>query len=67
MVWCHAIQGNEQKISSNYHTKPFLFGGEGKDKGIKPLGLLEKFEEDKRKAKEKNERYVLCWILFHAS
>ncbi|CAL8257190.1 unnamed protein product [Arctogadus glacialis] len=52
-------EGNEQKISSNYHTKPFLFGGEGKDKGIKPLGLLEKFEEDKKKAKEKNESDML--------
>ncbi|CAL8340607.1 unnamed protein product [Lota lota] len=52
-------EGNEQKVSSNYHTKPFLFGGEGKDKGIRPQGILDKFEEDKKKAKEKVESDML--------
>ncbi|KAG7477885.1 hypothetical protein MATL_G00074140 [Megalops atlanticus] len=57
---------NEPKISTNYHTKPFLFGGDGKDKSKVPSftsnknkGVLDNFEEDKRKAKEKSESEVV--------
>ncbi|XP_068450613.1 interactor of HORMAD1 protein 1 [Clinocottus analis] len=46
-------EGSDPKFSSSYHTKPFLFG-EFKDKS-KAFGILDKFEEDKKKAKEKTD------------
>ncbi|XP_072539442.1 interactor of HORMAD1 protein 1 [Salminus brasiliensis] len=45
---------NELKVSTSYHSKPLLFG-DGKATHItggKTLGMLDRFEEDKRKAKE---------------
>ncbi|XP_039972523.1 interactor of HORMAD1 protein 1 isoform X2 [Xiphias gladius] len=46
-------EGSDPKFSSSYHTKPLLFG-ELKDK-TRAFGILDKFEEDKKKAKEKND------------
>ncbi|KAM7422663.1 hypothetical protein PAMA_010623 [Pampus argenteus] len=51
-------EGSDQKLSSRYHTKPLLFG-ELKDK-TKTFGLLDKFEEDKKRAKEKTDIDVLA-------
>ncbi|CAB1353985.1 unnamed protein product [Coregonus sp. 'balchen'] len=58
-------EASEPKILSNYHSKPFLFG-DGKDKGKAPsftsgkaIGVLDRFEEDKKKAKEKCESDIL--------
>ncbi|KAM7402175.1 hypothetical protein PAMP_017439 [Pampus punctatissimus] len=48
------LLGSDQKLSNRYHTKPLLFG-ELKDK-TKTFGLLDKFEEDKKRAKEKTDR-----------
>ncbi|KAJ8412326.1 hypothetical protein AAFF_G00145930 [Aldrovandia affinis] len=57
---------NEAKILTNYHKKPYLFRGDAKDKSevqsficSQTKGNLEKFEEDKRKAKEKSESEML--------
>ncbi|KAJ8360945.1 hypothetical protein SKAU_G00174700 [Synaphobranchus kaupii] len=57
---------NEPKVSTNYHTKPYLFGGDSKDKSKmanftcgKTKGILEQFEEEKKKAKEKTESEML--------
>ncbi|KAG5835714.1 hypothetical protein ANANG_G00246940 [Anguilla anguilla] len=57
---------NEPKVSTNYHTKPYLFGGDSKDKSKMPnytssktKGILEQFEEEKKKAKEKTESEML--------
>uniref|UniRef100_A0A3B1IYR0 Coiled-coil domain containing 36 n=1 Tax=Astyanax mexicanus TaxID=7994 RepID=A0A3B1IYR0_ASTMX len=50
---------NELKTSSSYHSKPLLFG-DGKAANItggKTLGILDRFEEDKKKAKE-NEMLI---------
>ncbi|KAK2889391.1 hypothetical protein Q8A67_014766 [Cirrhinus molitorella] len=52
----------EMMVSSSYSSKPFLFSGDGKISnftGGKFVGMLEKFEEEKRKAKEKHEREIL--------
>nr|XP_046168945.1 interactor of HORMAD1 protein 1 isoform X1 [Oncorhynchus gorbuscha]XP_046168946.1 interactor of HORMAD1 protein 1 isoform X1 [Oncorhynchus gorbuscha] len=58
-------EASEPKILSNYHSKPFLFG-DGKDKvkvpsftSGKAIGILDRFEEDKKKAKEKCESDIL--------
>ncbi|XP_035245269.1 interactor of HORMAD1 protein 1-like isoform X2 [Anguilla anguilla] len=57
---------NEPKVSTNYHTKPYLFGGDSKDKSKMPnftcsktKGILGQFEEEKKKAKEKTESEML--------
>ncbi|KAL6457928.1 hypothetical protein MHYP_G00331580 [Metynnis hypsauchen] len=45
---------SELKVSTSYHSKPLLFG-DGKTANItggKTLGILDRFEEEKRKAKE---------------
>ncbi|XP_036425559.1 interactor of HORMAD1 protein 1 [Colossoma macropomum] len=45
---------SELKVSTSYHSKPLLFG-DGKAANItggKTLGILDRFEEEKRKAKE---------------
>ncbi|XP_020498090.1 interactor of HORMAD1 protein 1 isoform X2 [Labrus bergylta] len=44
-------EGSDPKFSCSYHTRPLLLG-DLKDKS-KAFGLLEKFEDDKKKAKEK--------------
>ncbi|XP_030586173.1 interactor of HORMAD1 protein 1 [Archocentrus centrarchus] len=46
-------EGSGPKFSSSYQTKPLLFG-DFKDK-TSTSGILDKFEEDKKKAKEKND------------
>ncbi|XP_054473674.1 interactor of HORMAD1 protein 1 [Anoplopoma fimbria] len=51
-------EGSDPKFASSYHTKPFLFG-ELKDKS-KAFGLLDKFEEDKKRAKEKTDSDILA-------
>ncbi|XP_044203800.1 interactor of HORMAD1 protein 1 isoform X1 [Thunnus albacares] len=51
-------EGSDPKFSNSYHTKPLLFG-EFKDKA-KAFGLLDKFEEDKKKAKEKTDSDILA-------
>ncbi|KPP74735.1 hypothetical protein Z043_106082, partial [Scleropages formosus] len=59
-------EASESSISSSYHSKPYLFGGDFQDKskvvtltGRKNKGILERFEEDKRKSKDKEESDVL--------
>ncbi|KAL7891466.1 hypothetical protein AOLI_G00009420 [Acnodon oligacanthus] len=45
---------SELRVSTSYHSKPLLFG-DGKTANItggKSLGILDRFEEEKRKAKE---------------
>ncbi|XP_016109612.1 coiled-coil domain-containing protein 36-like [Sinocyclocheilus grahami] len=52
----------EIMVSSSYSSKPFLFGGDGKISsftGGKFVGMLDRFEDEKRKAKEKHEREIL--------
>ncbi|XP_043097241.1 interactor of HORMAD1 protein 1-like [Puntigrus tetrazona] len=52
----------EIMMSSSYSSKPLLFGGDGKISNFtssKYVGMLDKFEEEKRKAKEKYEREIL--------
>lgn len=49
----------DMMVSSSYSSKPFLFGGDGKIlnfTGGKSVGMLDRFEEEKRKSKEKYER-----------
>ncbi|XP_067316191.1 interactor of HORMAD1 protein 1 [Pseudorasbora parva] len=52
----------EMMVSSSYSSKPFLFGGDGKIQnftGGKSVGMLDRFEEEKQKSKEKYEREIL--------
>ncbi|KAK5912535.1 hypothetical protein CesoFtcFv8_002396 [Champsocephalus esox] len=51
-------EGSDPKFISSYHTKPFLFG-ELKDKS-KAFGILDKFEEDKKRAKEQTDSDILA-------
>ncbi|XP_033181857.1 interactor of HORMAD1 protein 1 isoform X2 [Anabas testudineus] len=51
-------EGSDPKFSSSYHTKPLLFG-ELKDKN-RAFGILDKFEEDRKKAKEKKDNDLLA-------
>ncbi|XP_041672846.1 interactor of HORMAD1 protein 1 [Cheilinus undulatus] len=46
-------EGSDPKFLSSYHTKPLLFG-DFKDKS-KAFGVLDKFEEDRKKAKERTD------------
>ncbi|XP_074502514.1 interactor of HORMAD1 protein 1 [Sebastes fasciatus] len=49
---------SDPKFSSSYHTKPSLFGElKGKSKSF---GILDKFEEDKKRAKEKSDGDTLA-------
>uniref|UniRef100_H9G993 Coiled-coil domain containing 36 n=1 Tax=Anolis carolinensis TaxID=28377 RepID=H9G993_ANOCA len=63
-------QDNESSIFAKYQSKPQLFGGDGKDKGSlnfpagRYKGVLEQFEENKRKIKEKHDKYASCRISF---
>ncbi|KAM9483376.1 interactor of HORMAD1 protein 1 isoform 1-T2 [Clarias gariepinus] len=45
---------NEMKVSANYHSKPMLFGESrvANSSGGRAMGILDRFEEEKRKAKE---------------
>ncbi|KAF5909380.1 interactor of HORMAD1 protein 1 isoform X2, partial [Clarias magur] len=45
---------NEMKVSANYHLKPMLFGESrvANSSGGRTMGILDRFEEEKRKAKE---------------
>lgn len=55
----YPLQMKEMAVSSSYSSKPFLFGCDGKIPtftGGKSVGMLDRFEEEKRKAKEKYER-----------
>ncbi|XP_028826220.1 interactor of HORMAD1 protein 1 [Denticeps clupeoides] len=58
-------EGSELRLSTNYHTKPYLFGGEYDNQintGSKPLiGILDRFEEHKNRVKEKidSEKIIL--------
>ncbi|XP_051562721.1 interactor of HORMAD1 protein 1-like [Myxocyprinus asiaticus] len=52
----------DMMLSSKYSSKPFLFGADSKIPnftGCKAEGMLDRFEEEKRKAKEKYEREIL--------
>ncbi|KAM6980728.1 interactor of HORMAD1 protein 1, partial [Aplochiton taeniatus] len=57
---------SEPKISSNYHTKPLLFAGDSRDKSRmgtnvtsgNTISILDRFEEDRKKAKEKSESEI---------
>ncbi|XP_073323778.1 interactor of HORMAD1 protein 1 [Pagrus major] len=51
-------EGSDPKVLSSYHTKPLLFG-DLKDKS-KGFGLLDKFEEHKKRAKEKADSDILA-------
>ncbi|XP_038553049.1 interactor of HORMAD1 protein 1 [Micropterus salmoides] len=51
-------EGSDPKFINTYHTKPLLFG-ELKDKN-KAFGILDKFEEDKKRAKEKTDSDILA-------
>ncbi|XP_035487760.2 interactor of HORMAD1 protein 1 isoform X2 [Scophthalmus maximus] len=51
-------EASDPKFSSNYRTKPLLFG-ELKGK-TRPYGILDKFEEDRKKAKENNDSNLLA-------
>ncbi|XP_062977697.1 interactor of HORMAD1 protein 1 [Elgaria multicarinata webbii] len=58
-------QDNEPSIFAKYQSKPQLFGGDGKERGSLnfPAGrfksVLEQFEENKKKIKEKYDNEVL--------
>ncbi|KAJ7317143.1 hypothetical protein JRQ81_003305 [Phrynocephalus forsythii] len=58
-------QENEPSIFAKYQSKPQLFGSDGKDKGLLNFpsgrfkGVLEQFEENKKKIKEKHDNEVL--------
>ncbi|XP_040061009.2 interactor of HORMAD1 protein 1 isoform X1 [Gasterosteus aculeatus] len=49
-------EGSDSKFSSNYPTKPLLFG-EFKSKAF---GILDQFEDEKRRAKEKTDGEVFA-------
>ncbi|KAG7244621.1 hypothetical protein INR49_029640, partial [Caranx melampygus] len=51
-------EGSDPKFSNSYQTKPLLFG-ELKDK-TRGFGILGKFEEDKKKATEKNDSNIFA-------
>ena len=69
-----SFQASDPKISINYQTKPFLLERDCKDKIRVPnfptgkvFSILDRFEEDKKKAKEKRERSALILILYEQS
>nr|XP_020453660.1 interactor of HORMAD1 protein 1 isoform X2 [Monopterus albus] len=51
-------EASDPKFVSSYHTKPLLFGNL-KDKA-RAFGILDKFEEDRKKAKEKTDSDLLA-------
>ncbi|XP_006892980.1 PREDICTED: coiled-coil domain-containing protein 36 [Elephantulus edwardii] len=64
---------NEPSIFTKYQAKPQLFGGDTKDGGLFPLplsvgkskGLLEQFEEKKKRAKDKCDSETLWSFISH--
>nr|XP_033782682.1 interactor of HORMAD1 protein 1 isoform X2 [Geotrypetes seraphini] len=68
----HNSQDSESSIFIKYQTRPHLFGGDGKEKGSfqsyntgKPKGFLEQFEENRKKAKDKQESEILSSLICH--
>ena len=65
MMFFFSTEQSEPSIFTKYQTKPQLLGGDPKDGGLfplplslgKPKGLLEQFEEKKKSAKDKCDRY----------
>lgn len=63
-------QQSEPSIFTKYQTKPQLFGGDVKEKGSLNFGagklksVLEQFEINKKKIKDKHNRYAnaLCTL-----
>ncbi|XP_059185648.1 interactor of HORMAD1 protein 1 [Centropristis striata] len=56
-------EGSDPKFSSSYPNKPFLFG-DIKDKS-KVFGILDKFEEDRKRTKEKTDGDILAKECIH--
>ncbi|XP_026356615.2 interactor of HORMAD1 protein 1 [Ursus arctos] len=64
---------SEPSIFTKYQTKPQLFGGDTNDRGLFPLplsvgkskGLLEQFEEKKKRAKDKCDSETLYNFISH--
>ncbi|XP_029774973.1 interactor of HORMAD1 protein 1 [Suricata suricatta] len=64
---------SEPSIFTKYQTKPELFGGNTNDRGLFPLplsagkskGLLEQFEEKKKRAKDKCDSETLYNFISH--
>nr|KAF6473468.1 hypothetical protein HJG63_002270 [Rousettus aegyptiacus] len=64
---------SEPSIFTKYQTKPQLFGSDAKDGGLFPLplpagkskGLLEQFEENKKRAKDKCDSETLYNFISH--
>ncbi|XP_048877969.1 interactor of HORMAD1 protein 1 isoform X2 [Brienomyrus brachyistius] len=68
--FCLILQVNECRVSTSYQIKPYLFGGDSQDKTKVPTltdstnkGILEMFEADKRKAKERDESMLADRVL----
>ncbi|KAM9800749.1 interactor of HORMAD1 protein 1 isoform X1 [Syngnathus typhle] len=51
---------SDPKISTRYQSKPLLFGGDPKDFFGDSKKLLDAFEEEKKKAKDKSDRDMLA-------
>ncbi|XP_054640944.1 interactor of HORMAD1 protein 1 isoform X2 [Dunckerocampus dactyliophorus] len=58
-----SIEESDPKCLTSYRSKPLLFG-DPKDKH-KAFGLLDTFEEEKKKAKEKNDSNMLAKECLH--
>nr|XP_057932623.1 interactor of HORMAD1 protein 1 isoform X1 [Doryrhamphus excisus] len=58
-----STEGSDPKFLTSYRSKPLLFG-DPKDKH-KAFGLLDTFEEEKKKAKEKNDSQMLAKECLH--
>ncbi|XP_078515447.1 interactor of HORMAD1 protein 1 [Lissotriton helveticus] len=62
---------SDPSVFLRYQSKPYLFCGDGKDKGplhfgaTKSKGILDQFEEDRKKAKDKHDSEKLCNFLYH--
>ncbi|KAL2091242.1 hypothetical protein ACEWY4_013505 [Coilia grayii] len=56
-------EGSEWRVSTNYHAKPYLFTGDTEmhsANNSKPAtGMLDRFEEDKKRAKDKSESEMI--------
>lgn len=68
------VQQSEPSIFTKYQTKPQLFDEEPKEKGSLNFGagrvksVLENFEVNRNKIKDKYDRYVdIHWNSFYAS
>ncbi|XP_008283601.1 interactor of HORMAD1 protein 1 [Stegastes partitus] len=56
-------EGSEPKFLSNYHTKPLLLGNLNDKTRI--CGIVDQFEEDRKKAKEKTDNDLLAKEYHH--